>query len=445
MTTENKRLSLLNALVKLLDESKGISLGFTTEEFLYCVSASLTHQLTQIRAGALRAIRHLITVPKDLQTFNGLQLPHLVCRSLDILLKNEEERVQALKLVRKMLAVSPDIICPVLVRCLVALGESGVEHGDRMLRACLACLCEFGVLNPTLLIICGGVSVITRNVLECHSPRIAESLCGVLLHLLEWPHTRNIAGVRLDCLAAPYCDFTYRLGIMDKNKDARDLRFTCSRLALLSVLRSWAGTIEFCDPNKPSGLKAIVDVLYLNQLEVRKAILDLLYELLGLPQPVWTDEYSVALQVVDPADYQDGWRLGEGFVAMEGRFVLPSLASRVPNICEIHLAVLLYCFLETGLLNALVEVIISSDTFLSVRATVLLGKILHLMHTLLPADICGTSPALPTLISKATEGNHQARAAVSALQSFQQMLKNRPASCSLFLDNVIQSGSKFFF
>lgn len=42
-----------------------------------------------------------------------------------------------------------------------------------------------------------------------------------------------------------------------------------SRLALLSVLRSWAGTIEFCDPTKPSGLKAIVDVLYLNQLEVR--------------------------------------------------------------------------------------------------------------------------------------------------------------------------------
>lgn len=90
-----------------------------------------------------------------------------------------------------------------------------------MLRACLACLCEIGVLNPTLLITCGGVNSITRNVLECHSPRIAESLCGVLLHLLEWPYTREMAGVRLDCLATPYCDFTYRPGIMDKNKYAR--------------------------------------------------------------------------------------------------------------------------------------------------------------------------------------------------------------------------------
>lgn len=105
-----------------------------------------------------------------------------------------------------------------IVRSLVSSSESGIEDGDRMLRACLAILCEIGVLNPVLMIMCGGVNAITRTVLECHSPRIAESLCGVLLHLLEWPHTRNISGVRLDCLAAPYCDFTYRLGIMDKNK-----------------------------------------------------------------------------------------------------------------------------------------------------------------------------------------------------------------------------------
>lgn len=139
-----------------------------------------------------------------------------MCRSLDIVLRNEEERLQALKLIRKMLAVAPDQISPVIVNCLVSIAECGSE--DRLLRACLATLCEFGVLNPHVLIMCGGVSAITRNVLETHSPRIAESLCGVLLHLLEWPATRQLAGVRLDCLAAPYCDFTYRLGIMDKNK-----------------------------------------------------------------------------------------------------------------------------------------------------------------------------------------------------------------------------------
>lgn len=62
------------------------------------------------------------------------------------------------------------------------------------------------------------------------------------------------------------------------------------------------------------------------------------------------------------------------------------------------------------------------------------------MHTHLPADICSISPALPTLITYATQGNPQAHAAISALQSLHQMLQNRPASCSLFLDNIIQSG-----
>lgn len=362
---------------------------------------------------------------------------------MDILLKNEEERVQALKLIRRMILISPDMVSVVLVRCLVSLGDTSMVEQtkpDRIVRASLATLSELGILNPTLLIVCNGVAVLTRNVLECDSPRMAESLVGVLLHFLEYPQTRSIAGVQLDCIAAPYCDFTYRLGIMDKNKDARDLRFKCSRLALLSVLRSWAGTLEFCNPNKASGLKAIIDILYLNQLEVRKAILDLMYELIGLPQPAWTDEYSVALAAVDPSDYQDSWRLAEGFVAMEGRSVLPSLANKVPNICESHQAFLVYCFIENGLLNALVEVIVSSDTFISVRATILLARLLQMIHTMLPADICNTSTSLPTLIAKACEGNHQAKAAVSALQQYHQMLRNRPAACSLYLDVIIQNG-----
>ncbi|KAH8386683.1 hypothetical protein KR093_001958, partial [Drosophila rubida] len=444
-TRDTKRLFLLNALASLcLAASSGSphnNLRFTTEELLFCLSASLVHTFTQVRAAALRTIRYTLRTSKDIKTFNSLQLQHLLCRSIDLMLKNDDERVQALKLVRKMLSIAPEDISPVVVRCLVSLADSGIEESDNLLRACLATLAEFAVLNPALLIVCGGVTSITRNVLECHNPRIAESLCGVLLYLLEWPQTRNICGVRLDCLAAPYCDFTYRLGIMDKNKDARELRYTSCRLALLSVLRSWTGTLEFCDPSKPSGLKAIVDVLYLNQIEVRKAILDLLYELLAVPQPSWTDDYVVALQTVDPSDFQDTWLLSNGFVSAEGRSILPSLAARAPNVVEQHLALLLYCFLETGLLNALVEVAVSSDQFVSVRTTILIAKIVQLMHTHLPADICSTSPALPTLVSHATQGNQQANAAVAALQNYQNMLRQRPASCSLFLDGIIQGGA----
>lgn len=84
----------------------------------------------------------------------------------------------------------------------------------------------------------------------------------------------------------------------------------------------------------------------------------------------------MALSAVDPAEPQSSWRLNEGFVAAEGKSILPHLAKTTPSIKDMHMALLLYCFLENGLLNALSEVIATSDTFISVRAVVLLGNVI---------------------------------------------------------------------
>lgn len=407
--------------------------------FFFSLRVSLLHHSTQVRAGCLRAIRHILKKPEDIETINLLQIPHLITRSLDIVLRNELERIQALKVIRSILVLNPEKFEKCLARSLVSLANGVTEEKDRMLRACLAALCELAILNPDLFVESGGVTAITRNVLDCQMPRIVECLCGVLLHLMQAPRTRKIARVDLRCLAAPYCDFHYRhtVGWFDKSRDERELRFNCSRLALLSVLRSWPGILHFCSPKNSSGLRAVVDVLYLNQLEVRKAILDLLYELLGLPQPEWTDEWAVALNAVDPSDLQDGWRLNEGFVAAEGRSIMPHLSKTTPNITEIHLALLLYVFLEVGLPSALVEVIISSDTFISVRATVLLGELLHMMHSLLPPECCDITPPLPGLLR-----HHRGLAAVTALGQLHALLRRRPASSSLYLDHILRAGDR---
>lgn len=80
------------------------------------------------------------------------------------------------------------------------------------------CVCDLGTLNPDLFMASGGVAALTRNLMECQTPKIAEALCGVLLLLLDRPCTRNQASVDLHCVAAPYCDFHYRHGWMDKNR-----------------------------------------------------------------------------------------------------------------------------------------------------------------------------------------------------------------------------------
>ncbi|KAK5644405.1 hypothetical protein RI129_005705 [Pyrocoelia pectoralis] len=441
--TEGKCVNSLNAFIKLYLHIEGnlSKISYTTIEILCCLRITLLNNSSLVRSAGLKAIRHVLMSEDDVQQFNKLKLHYLVARSLDLSLRNDMERIQALSLMQKILLLSAAEFEVAMARSLVALANCGIEDKDRMLRACLACLCELGVLNAELFIACGGVAAITRNLLECQTPRIAESLCGVLLLLLDRPITRNHAAVDLHCIAAPYCDFHYRHGWMDKNRDERELRFNCSRLALLSVLRSWPGILHFCSPTNSLGLKAIVDILYLNQLEVRKAVLDLLYELLGLPQPEWTDELSVALSAIDPAEPQASWRLNEGFVAAEGRSVLPHLAKTTPNITDIHLSLLLYCFLDTGLLCALAEVIATSDTFISVRATVLLGsELLRLIQILLPPECCNITPPLPNLLEYATK-RPQALGAVTALQQLHKLLKRRPASSSLYLDYILQSSS----
>ncbi|XP_003700779.2 rapamycin-insensitive companion of Tor isoform X1 [Megachile rotundata] len=431
-----KKLAYLNAIVKLISENDSPEYGYSINDIFCCLRVGLVHEATQVRAAALRAVRYMLKKEQDVIAINKLQYPYFVARSMDVNLRNEMERMQALRLVRRILVLAPKHFSPILARSLVSLTNGGVEEKDGAFRAFLATLCELGILNSNLLISCGGVGALARAAMTGQSPTVIESIVGVLLKLLNTPDTRT--SVSLLCFAAPYCEL--HSSSIDRTKEERE-RFAASKLALLSILRSYSGVLHFCRPDDNSGLKAIADILYVEQLEVRGAVLELLYELLNLPLPTWTDEPDVALAAVDPSRARDSWKLSEGFVAAEGKYILPSLSSRCPNITEIHLALLVYALLECGLHRALAETIVSTDTFISLRAAVLLGALLHLAHSLLPSEVCDLTPPLPNLLEHASAGKHQALAAVTILERMHTMMRRRPAPASLFLDKLLQAGT----
>ncbi|KAH0550515.1 rapamycin-insensitive companion of mTOR [Cotesia glomerata] len=431
------KLAYLNAFVRLIDENDTGDFGYNIEVILRCLQVGLYQEATQVRAAALRAVRHLLKNEQHVLAFNKIHYPVFIVRSMDINLKNEMERIQALKLVRRIMLLAPQHIVPTIGRCLVSLTNGGYEEKDRLFHAFLAVLCELGVLNTNLFINCGGVGAITRAVMTDLSPTMIECIVGILLGLLSHPETRF--SVSLMTLAAPYSELHSLT--KEKTRDHRETRFTASKHALLSVLRSYAGIIHFCNPNDNAGLKAVIDIMHVEQLEVRGAVLELFYELLGLPLPMWTDEPDVALAAVDPCRHRESWKLSEGFIAAEGRSVLPSLALRCPNITELHLSLLVYVLLECRLPCALVETIVTSDTFISVRAAVLLGGLLHLSHTLLPPEICYLTPPLPGLLEHASRGNHQALGALVILSRMHVMMRRQPIPSSLFLDRFHQPGS----
>jgi len=233
-------------------------------------------------------------------------------------------------------------------------------------------------MSPDTFITCGGVASVSRNLIESHSPRVLEALVGSLLFLLVHPKSRKAANIDLTVLSAPYCDIHYQhhgWTSGEKNKEERDSRISSTHTALLSVLHSFPGLVHFCDPMEvSSGLKSLVDVLRFQHLEARKAVMDLFNDLLGVPNISWTDEAGVALLDVDPSKMQDSWKLPEGFVAMEGKSILPHLSVFRPNLVEVHKALLLQTFIKANLLEALIEVIVTSDSFISLRAAILLGE-----------------------------------------------------------------------
>ena len=67
-----------------------------------------------------------------------------VCRSLDICLDNDIERIHALRLIRKMVQISPKLLPRSVMNAMVSIAADGAAERDKMVKASLATLCELG-------------------------------------------------------------------------------------------------------------------------------------------------------------------------------------------------------------------------------------------------------------------------------------------------------------
>uniref|UniRef100_A0A672N801 Rapamycin-insensitive companion of mTOR-like n=1 Tax=Sinocyclocheilus grahami TaxID=75366 RepID=A0A672N801_SINGR len=188
-----RKLGHLNNFIKLLcnvghSEEK---FGFTYEEMILCLRLALLNEAKEVRAAGLRALRYLIRDSNILQKVLRLQVDYLISRCIDIQQSNEVERTQALRLVRKMITVNALLFPSSITNSLIAVGNDGRQERDRMVRACIAIICELALENPEIVAKRGGLSTILKNVIDCQLSRINEALMTTILHLLNHPHTRQ--------------------------------------------------------------------------------------------------------------------------------------------------------------------------------------------------------------------------------------------------------------
>ncbi|XP_076772261.1 rapamycin-insensitive companion of mTOR isoform X2 [Arvicanthis niloticus] len=445
-----RKLGHLNNFTKLLcdighSEEK---LGFNYEDIIICLRLALLNEAKEVRAAGLRALRYLIQDSSILQKVLKLKVDYLIARCIDIQQSNEVERTQALRLVRKMITVNASLFPSSVANSLIAVGNDGLQERDRMVRACIAIICELALQNPEVVALRGGLNTILKNVIDCQLSRINEALITTILHLLNHPKTRQYvrADVELERILAPYTDFHYRHSpdtAEGQLKEDREARFLASKMGIIATFRSWAGIINLCKPGN-SGIQSLIGVLCIPNMEIRRGLLEVLYEIFRLPLPVVTDEFIEALLSVDPGRFQDSWRLSDGFVAAEAKTILPHRARSRPDLMDNYLALILSAFIRNGLLEGLVEVITNSDDHISVRATILLGELLHMANTILPHSHSHHLHCLPTLMNMAAsfdipkEKRLRASAALNCLKRFHEMKKRGPKPYSLHLDHIIQ-------
>ncbi|XP_065511623.1 rapamycin-insensitive companion of mTOR isoform X1 [Caloenas nicobarica] len=445
-----RKLGHLNNFTKLLCNTGHAEekLGFTYDSIIICLRLALLNEAKEVRAAGLRALRYLIRDSSILQKVLKLKVDYLIARCIDIQQSNEVERTQALRLVRKMITVNASLFPSSITNSLIAVGNDGLQERDRMVRACIAIICELALQNPEVVALRGGLSTILKNVIDCQLSRINEALITTVLHLINHPKTRQYvrADVELERILAPYTDFHYRHNpdtAEGQLKEDREARFLASKMGIVAAFRSWAGIISLCKPGN-SGIQSLIGVLCIPNMEIRRGLLEVLYDIFRLPLPVIAEEFIEALLSVDPSRFQDCWRLSDGFVAAEAKTILPHRARSRPDLMDNYLALVLSAFITNGLLEGLVEVITSSDDHVSVRATILLGELLHMANTILPHSHSHHLHCLPTLMNMAAsfdilkEKRLRASAALNCLKRFHEMKKRGPKPYSLHLDHIIQ-------
>ena len=271
---------------------------------------ALLDEAYDVRAAALRAMRHFVINDETARAFINSNQVHLVVRSLDINLDNKSERLQALRLLRHLIAVLPDEVPISAARALVAIARDGLQDSDVLTRPCWATVSElclrvrllsdptsdpFGSQNASVAASSGCFSAVLDAILQTSPLEMTESLIGTILFTLNYPLLRDHLREDQDLqhFVAPFTDCYNITAGMDQaleNNDQREMKFMAARRAILTILRSWPGLIYFCrfscDSSRGSNaIQSLIETLHMPYEDTRRNVLELLFELLNLRMP----------------------------------------------------------------------------------------------------------------------------------------------------------------
>lgn len=288
------------------------------------------------------------------------------------------ERVQALKVIRRIAEIDAAQMPPSLVASIVAIAG---HKDDNLRRVCLETLRELALTNVAIVAECNGIKVLVDSILDASFQDLADSLLLTLLLLLNEPATRQYIDPFMDTqiLLAPFTDTDLPAG------NERRQRWMASRNAIVTLMRSWTGIVVLT--SNPQGLQSLIQLLVRPVGEdVQKAVLATICEIF-YKKTAFDKTAAEAADVVSATIP----------ISVSSADAIPSPTGY--NLLDNYTVIVLLAMIHCGLLDALITLGTGAVRALAEPAIDLLSDILRMSARLLPDQHCATLLALPRLVA----------------------------------------------
>ncbi|KXS94703.1 hypothetical protein AC578_10370 [Pseudocercospora eumusae] len=393
-----------NDLVELFRRHPTLKYDLAWSIFGIRIQIMLLSDSREVVAAGYRVIRYAITDRKSLQTIRALHTDYLVILSLIKESKARVEREQALKFIRAFLDVKDGVqeIHPAVARVVVSVAD----HSDDQLRSiAILTLAEILLKDPMLVVNAGGISVISEAMGNgvYHAP---ETLLGPLLHLMDLPARRGVlrSGFEFSSAFATFTEPHFSHAFED--------RLAASSRVIAGMFKSWPGLMTL-SLHDFLPVRSVVSSLYVTDVRVRTASLDLLMDILRIEKRSWSTPFIGGRRLTT---YGRVVNLNDNRPPSSEK-KQDDNSSQKRNLVHHFTAVALAALLRQGLMQALIHAERDSPTdALKRRTSLLVAEILKKASELLPTCWSADLQSMPGLFDTAlrfdTEDRYKALSTV---------------------------------
>lgn len=386
-----------NDLVELFRRHPTLKYDLAWSIFGLRMQMLLLSDSREVVAAGYRVVRYAITDRKSLQTIRALHTDYLVILSLVKESKARVEREQALKFVRAFLDVKDGSaeIHPALARVVAAVAG----HSDDQLRSiAILTLSELLIKEPQLVIGAGGVGVLA-DAMGGGAFRAPESFVAPFLHLMDLPVKRQMLKSGFEFSSA-FATFT------EPQTGHFEERLRSSSRVVAAMFKSWPGLISL-SLHDFLLVRSSISSLYITNILVREAILDLLIDILRVKPQSWATSFIGGRRLTT---YNRVAKLRSEAQLDHGTSTASDGEQQKKNLVEHFTAVVLAVLLRHGLMKALMHAENDAPNQpLKRKTSLLVAEVLRMASELLPPHWSHELQALPELFELATSFENEQR------------------------------------